>query len=92
VRSHLSAEAKQNSHIIAILLKYVRPNSILLSLDGSFSDLTKKSGGDAHVKGILIIESRSSFAANERDALPNVADVTSDSCFDSKPDPDQWIC
>jgi hypothetical protein len=61
------------------------------SLDGIISYLTKKHGGNVHEKGIVTITSKS-VSDDPRFALKNVADLTSDSEFNSKDEPGQWIC
>jgi hypothetical protein len=70
------------------------------SLEGIISYLTKKHGGNVHEKGIVTITSKSVVNDNGRYPLKNVADLTSDSgfnsvsdsCFISKNEPGQWIC
>jgi hypothetical protein len=59
------------------------------SLDGMISYLTKKHGGNVEEKGIVTITSKS---VNPWYALKNVADLTSDSSFESYSEPGQWIC
>jgi hypothetical protein len=65
------------------------------SLDGIISYLTKKHGGNDHDKGIVTITSKSvddPECALKNVALQNVADLTSDSYFQSKDEPGQWVC
>jgi hypothetical protein len=61
------------------------------SLDGIISYLTQKHGGNVHEKGIVTITSMS--VDDDPDyALKNVADLTSDSSFESKNAAGQWVC
>jgi hypothetical protein len=62
------------------------------SLDGIISYLTQKHGGNVHEKGIVTITSKSVLRDDPDCALKNVADLTSDSHFDSKNEPGQWVC
>jgi hypothetical protein len=55
-------------------------------LDGVISYLTKKHGGNVHENGIVTLTSKS--ISND---LKNVADVTSNSYFESQNEPGQWV-
>jgi hypothetical protein len=74
-------------------LKKVRfPFKEAKSLDGVISYLTRKHGGHVHDKGIVTITSKSVHDDRPKFALRNIADLTSDSYFYSKDEPDQWFC
>jgi hypothetical protein len=62
------------------------------SLDGIMSYLTKKHGGNVAEKGIVRITAKSAAYDHPAYAVTNVADLTSDVCFWSKNEPDQWVC
>jgi hypothetical protein len=62
------------------------------SRDGIISYLTKKHGGNVHDKGIVIITSKSVVMDHPDCAVRNIADLTSNSHFQSKDEPGQWIC
>jgi hypothetical protein len=67
------------------------------SLERIISYLTKKHGGNVHEKGIVTITSKSIRAVpkhlSRRAYAPtNVADLTSNHCFDSNDEPGQWVC
>jgi hypothetical protein len=61
------------------------------SLEGIISYLTKKHGGNVHEKGIVTITSKS-VRDDPEYAPKNVAVLTSDSWFQSKNEPGQWVC
>jgi hypothetical protein len=61
------------------------------SLEGVISYLTKRHG-DLHENKIVIVTSRSIYSNDPRYARKNVLDLTRDSSFGSKYEPDQWIC
>jgi hypothetical protein len=61
-------------------------------LKGIISYLTRKHGGNIHDKGVVTITSKSVFSDNAEDSVRNVADVPSDSRFESEDEPGQWIC
>jgi hypothetical protein len=68
------------------------------SLDGIISYLTMKHGGNVHKKGIVTISSKSVYGDPKYD-VKNVADLTSDSRFQSRQcdsesrlEPNQWVC
>jgi hypothetical protein len=73
-------------HVVEFPLKEAR------SVDGIISYLTRKHGGNVHDKGIVTITSKSVYSRKLRQALRNVADLTSDWEFWSKNEPGQWIC
>jgi hypothetical protein len=62
------------------------------STDGIISYLTQKYGGNVQENRIVKITSKSVYSDDPMYALKNVADLTSDSYFNSKYDPGQWIC
>jgi hypothetical protein len=63
------------------------------SVDGIISYLTQKHGGNVHDTGIVTITSKSVYWDAPWCALRNVADLTdTDSAFDSKEEPGQWVC
>jgi hypothetical protein len=62
------------------------------SKDGIISYLTRKHRGNVHDKGIVTITSKSVLNDDPKLALRNLADLTHDSCFQSKNEPDQWVC
>jgi hypothetical protein len=62
------------------------------SADGIISYLSRKYGGNVHDKGIVTITSKSVHSENSADAVKNAADFTSDPCFWSNGEPDQWVC
>jgi hypothetical protein len=62
------------------------------SFDGIIAHLTCKYGGNVHDIGIITIAAKSVLGHDPRNAVRNVADITSDSQFLSGSEPDQWIC
>jgi hypothetical protein len=62
------------------------------SVDGIISYLTRKHGGNVQDKGIVIITSQSGYSGEPGVALRNLADLTSDSYFNSRNEPGQWVC
>jgi hypothetical protein len=50
-----------------------------------------KCGGDVHDKGLVEITASSVWNNNPRSAPGNAAGLESNSCFESKDTPDQWI-
>jgi hypothetical protein len=62
------------------------------SLDGIISYLTGKHEGNVHDKGIVTITSKSVLSDNPKWAARNVTDLTSETWFWSKNEPDQWVC
>jgi hypothetical protein len=71
------------------LVKLEIPMKEANSLQGIISYLTKKHGGNVHEKGIVTIVSKS--IDPDYYPLKSVADLTSDSWFVSKDEPDQWV-
>jgi hypothetical protein len=65
-----------------------RPNS----LHGMISFLSKRNRGNVHDKGIVTITSKSVWKEDPKYAAGHVADLQSDSFFDSKDEPGQWVC
>jgi hypothetical protein len=63
-------------------------------LEGIISYLTRQHGGNVHDKGIVTITAKSVWADDKdsRWTLRNLADVTYDSWFSSKNEPNQWVC
>jgi hypothetical protein len=61
------------------------------SLDGVISYLTRKHGGNVHGQDIVTITSKSVRDDEPTCALRNVADLTSESFFNSKNEPGQWV-
>jgi hypothetical protein len=61
------------------------------SLNGIISHLTKKHGGNVQEKGIVTITSKSGLE-DPKNALKNVADLTSQSLIGSENAPGQWVC
>jgi hypothetical protein len=62
------------------------------SLDGIISYLTKKHSGNVQEKGIVTITSKSVYSDHPNYAPKYLADLTSDSAFQSKKEPGQWVC
>jgi hypothetical protein len=61
------------------------------SLDGIMSYLTRKHGGNVHDKGIVTITSKSVDNCDPRNLAYPIRSLTSQH-FQSKNEPDQWIC
>jgi hypothetical protein len=61
-------------------------------LQGIIARLTSKHGGNVHDREIVTITSKSVYSDEHKHALRNVADLTSDSYFQSKKEPGQWVC
>jgi hypothetical protein len=64
-------------------------------LNGIISYVTRKSGGNVHKKGAVVITSSSvyeDYTQNSQCSQENVAELTSDSLFCSIDAPGQWIC
>jgi hypothetical protein len=61
-------------------------------VDGIIADLTRSAGGNAHDKGIVTIPTKSIISDDPQFASRNIADLTSDTMFVSKDEPNQWIC
>jgi hypothetical protein len=68
------------------------PLHIGRSYDGIISFLTRKHSGNVHDKGIVTITSKSVLDDKPSNAPRNVADLTSQSGFQSQDSPDQWVC
>jgi hypothetical protein len=61
------------------------------SLEGIISYLTRKRGGNVHDEGIVTITSKSVHKDDPGFAAPFVADFSSDWCFFSTNEPNQWV-
>jgi hypothetical protein len=61
-------------------------------VEGIISYLTTNHGGNVHETGIVTITSKSIYRDDPLYTLKNVADLTYCSWFQSKNEPDQWIC
>jgi hypothetical protein len=60
------------------------------SFEGIISYLTGKHGGNVHDKGIVTITSK--YVWDDRCAVQNLADLTSEMYFGSENEPGQWVC
>ena len=58
--------------------------------NGVIAQLTRECGGNVHIKGAVEVTASSFVSANL--AAKNVADFGSDWCFQSRNEPNQWIC
>jgi hypothetical protein len=79
------SEPKKSQELVEIPMKSAK------SLDGIISYLTKKHGGNVQQRGIVVITAKSIWQNNARWNPQNVADLTSDSPFQSAEGLDQWI-
>jgi predicted nucleic acid-binding Zn-ribbon protein len=61
-------------------------------LDGIIARLTQEHGGNVHDKNIVTITSQSILMGDPVNSARNVADLTTDSRFCSRGEPEQWIC
>jgi hypothetical protein len=62
------------------------------SVEGIISYLTRKHGGNVHDEGIVTITAKSIVDDRPKYAKRNVADLTSNSTFDSRFKTNPWIC
>jgi hypothetical protein len=62
------------------------------SVEGIITHLTERYGGNVHDEGIVTITSKSVWCDNPVLAVQAIADLTSESHFNSNDGPDEWIC